>query len=346
MIVALIAGGAGTRLWPLSTPEYPKHLLKVTGDQSLLQSSYERAKRITDKIYVVTEASHAHHVRDQLPELPEEAFIVEPARRGTSGCFIAMVNRAKRDHGDDEPLAITWADHFVRDMDGYAATFKAAGDASQKYNLPVFVGVEPTYPSTGLGYIHKAELLEGEQLVHKGAGFKEKPNHELAQEFLSSGEYLWNTGYLVGTVKAFEAAMEKDCPDLWRDYQNLSATTDDESYNNAYLALESIAVDYTFNEKVQESLVAQGTFDWLDIGAFKDLYSVTQADEQGNCRLGGKVATLETTNSYVRNDDPARPVAVIGLDNVVVVNTPNGILVARTDMSQMVREAAKQFQDN
>jgi mannose-1-phosphate guanylyltransferase len=344
MIVALIAGGAGTRLWPLSTPDYPKHLLKVTGDTSLLQSSYQRAKRITGKIYVVTEAGHAHHVKDQLPDLSDGAFIIEPARRGTSGCLLAMLIRAKRDHGLDEPLAITWADHYVRDMEGYAETFKTAGDASLKYTLPVFVGVEPTYPSTGLGYIHKAGLLEGEQLVHKGAGFKEKPDLETAQHFLDSGEYLWNTGYLVGTVRAFEKAMEADCPQLWRDYQVLSATEGD-AYADAYLALENIAVDYTFNELVKESLVVPGTFDWLDIGAFKDLYTVTPADEQGNCILGSKIAIQETTNSYLRNDDPSHPMAVIGLDNVVVVNTPAGILVARKDLSQQVREAAKQLQE-
>ncbi|HSW98825.1 MAG TPA: sugar phosphate nucleotidyltransferase [Candidatus Saccharimonadales bacterium] len=343
MIVALIAGGAGTRLWPLSTPDYPKHLLTVTGDRSLLQSSYERAKCISGDIYVVTEASHAHHVKDQLPELPPEAFIIEPARRGTSGCFLAMLVLAKRRHGDDEPLAITWADHFIRDVEGYAETFKAAGAASQKYNLPVFIGVEPTYPSTGLGYIHKDGLLPDEQLVHKSAGFKEKPDQETAQTFLASGEYLWNTGYLVGTVRAFETAMQKDCPDLWQDYQKLFATEDEESYKQAYLALESVAVDYTFNERVHEALVVPGTFDWLDLGSFKDLYTVTDSNQDGNCVMGDKIAVLETQNSYIRNDDSSKPVAVIGLDNVVVVNTPAGILVARKDLSQMVKEASKEL---
>jgi mannose-1-phosphate guanylyltransferase len=343
MIVAIIAGGAGTRLWPLSTPEYPKHLLTVMGDKSLLQSSYERIKRLTDDIYVVTEAGHAHHVKDQLPELSDDDFIIEPARRGTSGCLLSVLVTAKRAHGDDEPVAMTWADHYVRDIEGYIESFRAAGEASKKYTLPVFIGVEPTYPSTGLGYIHKDGLLEGEQLIHRSAGFKEKPDLQTAQAFMTSGEYLWNTGYLVGTVRSFETAMQKDCPELWQSYQGLLNTSSEEEFKQAYLALENTPVDYSFNEKVQEALVAPGTFDWLDIGAFKDLYSVTDANEEGNAVLGPNIAVLETQNSYIRNDEPAKPVAVIGLDNVVVVNTPNGLVVARKDLSQLVKEASKQL---
>jgi len=342
MIVAIIAGGAGTRLWPLSTPDYPKHLLTVTGDKSLLQASYERAKRITDKIYIVTEAGHAHHVRDQLPEVSESAFIVEPARRDTSGCFLATLRRAKQDYDADEPIAFTWSDHYIRDTEGFAESFRIAGDATVKYHYPVLVGIEPTYASTGFGYIHKAELLDGEQLVHKTAGFKEKPDLETAQTFFNSGEYLWNGGYLVGTLGVFEHAMEADCPRLWQDYQKLLASQDEEAYKQAYLGLEKIAIDYTFNERVKNLLVVPGTFDWMDLGSFKDLYAASDANEDGNCLLGDKVVAMDTKNSYVRNDCD-KPVAVIGLDDVVVVNTPNGILVARKDMSQLVKEASKEF---
>jgi mannose-1-phosphate guanylyltransferase len=162
---------------------------------------------------------------------------------------------------------------------------------------------------------------------------------------MASGEYLWNTGYLVGTVHAFEAAIQKDCPELWESYQKLLSTPDEAAYKEAYLALENIAVDYTFNEKVTDALVVPGTFDWLDLGSFKDLYAVTDSNTEGNCVLGGKVAVVDTQNSYIRNDDSSRPVAVIGLDNVVVVNTPNGIVVARKDLSQLVKEASKQLQD-
>jgi mannose-1-phosphate guanylyltransferase/mannose-6-phosphate isomerase len=348
MIVALIAGGAGTRLWPLSTPDYPKHLLTVTGEQSLLQMAYDRAKRMSDDIYIVTEASHAHHVKDQLADLKDEAFIVEPARRNTSGCFLAALVRAKRDHGDDEPIAITWADHYIRDIDGFVESFHIAAEASKKYCRPVLVGVEPTYATTGFGYIHKAHLLEGEQLVFEVEGFKEKPHLELAQEFFRSGEYLWNCGYLVGTPKALEKTMEADCPKLWEDYQKLLAAAEEgeDAYKQAYLELDSIQLDYTFHELAKNLLVVPGIFTWLDIGAFKDLDTVTESDEKGNSVIAekGKVALIETENSYIRNDDE-KPIAVVGVDNIVVVSTPAGILVARKDQSQKVKEALQQFKD-
>lgn len=342
MIVTIIAGGAGTRLWPLSSADAPKHLLSIAGDCSLLCTAYERALKLSDHPYVLTLEDQLPVIKDQIPELPNDAVIIEPARRNTSGCFLAMLHHFRNQADHNEPIAMIWADHVIRDVEGFAESFKVAGVASQKYGLPVFVGIEPTYPSIAFGYIHKAELLEGEQLVHKALGFKEKPPHDLAHQFFRSGEYLWNGGYMVGTYTALTAAMEKYCPALWQDYQKLLAAPDDESFKEAYLALASVQIDYTFSELVKELLVVPGTFDWMDVGSFNDLYDVSDANEDGNAIIGEKIAAYETANSYIRNDED-KPVAIIGLDNVVVVNTPNGILVARKDLSQKIREVSKQF---
>ena len=144
MIVVIIAGGSGTRLWPLSTPSYPKHLLKVNGDKlSLMQHAYERAKRLTDKIYIATEASHVQHVKDQLQELPEEAFIVEPARRGTAHCILAALAEIGKTNDPEEPIAFIHADHYIRDVAGFAHSFKQAQEVSRSEKRIVLVGVEP-----------------------------------------------------------------------------------------------------------------------------------------------------------------------------------------------------------
>jgi mannose-1-phosphate guanylyltransferase/mannose-6-phosphate isomerase len=341
MIAVIVAGGAGTRLWPLSTPEYPKHLLKVVGEKSLLQAAYERAKALAEHIYVITEISHAHHVQEQLPELPESAFIIEPARRGTSGCTLAAIHFVQSRHPHDEAMAVLWADHHIRDVEGFVQSFKIAGRASEKYNRVALVGIEPTYPSTGLGYIHKAEAMENGSLIYNVAGFKEKPEQNLAEEFFQSGQYLWNGGYVVGTVNAFVAAMQEYCPQLWKDYQSLLATRSDEEYKQAYLALEDIALDYTFNELVKNLLVVPASFDWLDLGSFKDMDAAVEHDALGN-HLKGNIQVEEVQNCFVQNHEE-KPVAVIGLDNVVVVNTPTGILVARKDLSQKVKEVSKRF---
>lgn len=341
MIAVIVAGGAGTRLWPLSTPDYPKHLLKIVDEKTLLQAAYERASALAEHVYVITEISHAHHVRDQLPELPEDAFIIEPARRGTSGCALAAIHYVQSRHDHDEPMAILWADHNIRDVKGFVQSFKIAGKASKKYNRVALVGIEPTYPSTGLGYIHKAEPLDNGSLIYNVAGFKEKPEHTLAKKFFQSGEYLWNGGYVVGTVNAFTKAMETYCPQLWREYQSLLATKNDEEYKQAYLALENVQLDYTFNELVKDLMVVPASFDWLDLGAFKDMDAAVDHDAQGN-HTRGKVEMEEVENSFVQNYED-KPLAVIGLDNIVVVNTPTGILVARKDLSQKVKEVSKRF---
>lgn len=343
MITVIVAGGSGTRLWPLSTPEYPKHLLNVIDDSSLLQNAYARAKRLSDKIYIITEISHAHHVKEQLPQLPDEAFIIEPARRNTSGCMLAALYHIQSRHDNNEALTLLWADHCIRDAEGFAQSFKIAGRASEKHEQVVLVGIEPTYPSTGFGYIHKAESVnEDEFVIYNVAGFKEKPELALAQDFFQSGEYLWNGGYLVGSVNAFIKAMEAYCPQLWNDYKRLLASTNSEEYKNTYLSLENIALDYRFNELVEDLLVVPATFDWLDLGSFGDLHQAVLSDAQGNYTKGTCVELEEVENSYIYSQGN-KPVVIIGMDNVVVVNTKDGLLVARKDIAQKVGEVSKRI---
>lgn len=339
MIIVIIAGGSGTRLWPLSIGNYPKHLLQLTGKRSGVQEAYDRAKRITSDIYVVTEASHAHHVREQLPDLPETAFIVEPGRRGTASCFIAALDRVSKQHHDlDEPIGFLWADHFIRDVEGFTHAFKSAAEQSQRHGRVTLVGIEPTHPSTLFGYIEKGKIIDKEAFASEVASFKEKPDLPTARKFYNSGKYLWNGGYTVGSVNSFLSAMEKFAPERFAGYHQLQAAKTTDEYNKIYLDFESDAIDYAFSEKVDNLLVVPATFDWLDVGSFKELYEANDNDGQGNVITGkGVVETIEVENSYIRNDGEL-PVAVIGLDNIVVVNTPNGILVARKDLSQRVKE--------
>lgn len=345
MILVIIAGGSGTRLWPLSTPDYPKHLLKLTNNnKSLLQNTLDRARKLTDdeNIYVIPDSSHVHHVKEQIEGFPEDHILSEPARRGTASCIIRALQHIKKaGYDENEPVAFLWADHLIRDERGFVSTFKRAAKLVYDHKRNVFIGVEPTYPSTGLGYMHRGENVNGDTGVYDLLGFKEKPDAETAKKFLASGEYLWNTGYMVTSVEVFERDAERFAKDLKKRYDSLVSAQDVDA---AYLELESQALEYAYSEKLQGSIVMSGSFDWMDIGSFADLHSINIQDEAGNHVRGEKVVVDATTNSFVRNDTNT-PVAVIGLDNVVVVNSPNGILVVNKNFSQRVGDVSKMFKD-
>lgn len=338
MITVIIAGGSGTRLWPLSTPEYPKHLLKINGDnKSLLQNTYERAKRISATTYVITEVGHAHHIKEQLPELTDENFVIEPARRGTASCIVAALAHITGKHDADEPIAVFPADHFIRDVEGFSHSFKVAAEASVRSGRVVLVGVEPDHPATGFGYIQKDGIFDNDAFVYNVHSFKEKPAHEVAQEYVRSGNYLWNCGYFVGSLNTFKDSMQKYAPERLADYERLVAASDAD-YQDTYLSFENDSIDYALIEKVSDLLVVPAAFDWMDLGSFADIHKAVESDEVGNSVHGDRVALIDVENSLVQTQGD-KPVAVIGLDNIVVINTPNGILVARKDLSQKVKDA-------
>jgi mannose-1-phosphate guanylyltransferase/mannose-6-phosphate isomerase len=342
MIVVIIAGGSGTRLWPLSTHNYPKHLLRLTNERSLLQNTLGRVQKLTetDRIFVVSEASHSNHVVEQLPEIPKENILIEPARRGTASCFLLALNTIKKRGLDDQAIFFLWSDHIVRDQRGFATTAAQAGELAEKTGKVVFVGIEPTYPTTGLGYMEKGDRLQdGFKNAFELKKFVEKPDKKTATHYFRSGNYLWNTGYLIATLSTLEREIQDKNKHLWNDYQALRESS---NTKETYLGFESEAIDKALSEHVDDGLVVPATFDWLDIGSFHDLHGVSEQDSNGNYLYGDKVELEQVTNSYVRNEQ-GLPIAVIGLDNVAVVATENGLLVTNKTYAQKVGEVSKKL---
>lgn len=349
MIVVIIAGGSGTRLWPLSTPEYPKHLLNIAGEKSLLQNTFERVKRLTSvgKIYVSTEASHSDHVIDQLPELSEQQIIIEPARRDTMPCILNAVQFVSTRHGDDVPIASVHADHHIRDVDGFVQGLKVAAETAKKHQRITLLGVDPTHPDVKYGYINKGEIFDHEDFVYEIKSFKEKPEYKVAKEYFESGEYLWNMGYFVAPYSVFKKEITANADKHWHEQlARLEAAKTSGERDAIYLDFEKAPIDIALMEKVPNLLVMPGAFDWMDVGSFDDVHKVCSQDELGNALVGENIHVLDSEQVYIRNSDASKPVAVIGVDNVVVVNTKHGVLVMRADQSQKVKDVVTQLSKN
>lgn len=344
MIVLIVAGGSGTRLWPLSVPEYPKHLLSIVGDNSLLQNTFERAKKITsvDKIYISTEASHSDHVFLQLPELPKDHVIIEPARRDTMPCIMNALQFISTRHDKNEPIASIHADHQIRDVRGFTQAIKRAGEVSSKYKRITLLGMEPNQPDIKYGYIQKGNLFDSENFVYEIKSFKEKPPYDTAKKYFESGEYLWNMGYFVAPYNVFEDKIKVYADKSWNEQlHKLIKAKNNEERDSIYLEFNKEAIDTALMEKVSDLLVMPGTFDWMDVGSFDEIHQVSTQDEEGNAIIGNNVHVLDSAQVYARNDCDSRPLAVIGMDNVIVVNTEHGVLVMRTDQSQKVKQIAE-----
>lgn len=313
----------------------------------MLQTAYDRAKTLGDTVYVVTESSHAAHVRVQLSELPSEAFLIEPGRRGTAHCIVFALDVIARTHDKDEPVAFIHSDHYVRDIDGFARSFTIAAQVSQSNKEIVLIGIDPTYPATGFGYIERDGAIDTDKGVYKVQSFKEKPDFDTAQRYVVSGRYLWNCGYFVGSVATFLQEMERSAPELKADFEALATieTVQSDDYNQAYLALDNQVIDVALIEKAENLAVVAANFDWMDIGNFKDLHDVVQKDKEDNYVSGDNIHAIDVANVYIRNEEVNKPIAVIGLDNIVVVNTPDGILIARKDVSHRTGEVAKKIQE-
>jgi mannose-1-phosphate guanylyltransferase len=340
MIIVIIAGGSGTRLWPLSQGAHPKHLLALMNERSLLQNTYDRAKDMASEIFIATEASHSEEVRKQLPELSHGNILVEPGRRGTASVIALVLAQLKKRFGVDETIVFLHADHHIMNTELFCRTVNAAAEASAKTNAVALIGLKPTHPATGFGYIQTdAKLGEITEIPYFSVNsFKEKPAHDVATSYVASGDYLWNLGLFTATINVFEQAMKSSAPDLYDAYSQLG-TLHAKKLEEYYMGLPNQPIDTALIEKTKSLIVLPGTFDWADIGSFFDLHNILK-NAEGNV-VEGNIQMIHCEDSMIHGTD--KPIIAIGLSGIVVVDTPEGLLVCSKEQSQLVGDLVKKL---
>ncbi|MBU1019434.1 MAG: sugar phosphate nucleotidyltransferase [Patescibacteria group bacterium] len=340
MKAVILAGGAGTRLWPLSTEEKPKQFQSLTSDKTLLQEAAERLEFLQpEDIYVATNEKYVPYIEEQLPQIPRENILTEPALRDTATCIGFAAAMIGKDH-PDEVMAIVYADHLVQDKEEFATKLKAAEKLALRDNTLNIVEVEAREPNVNFGYVEIGETLEeiDGNPVKAFKKFTEKPDLETAKQYIESGNYLWNTGYYVWRISDILDRYQKHLPDTYNRLMKMQE--DPTSIETEYPQCEKISIDYAIMEKLEpeEVRILPAELGWSDIGTWETLFK--ELHKEGNVTKG-PVQTVDSEGNLIYNYENDKKLSILGIQNTVIVNTGSEILVCPLSESQNVKKLKK-----
>lgn len=337
MKAVLLAGGAGTRMWPMSRSHRPKQFFNIVGDQILLRDAYERlAKTFTpEDIYLSTSPAFAPLIKEYVPEIADDHLIIEPEKRDT-GPAMGFVAAKLVDVCPDEPIVFVPSDHYIGDEALFLRCLKIGGELIEQTGKLLDIAIPPVFPSTAMGYTKvgaQYATVDGVE-VFTFAGHTEKPNYDVAKQYLQDGAYLWHANYYMWTPRAFLAAFEK--------YAGMNK----EQFLDDYTGLTPISFDYAVTEKmnVDDVLIIRGDFGWSDIGAWDSLHDRLCEEKSGNVTKG-EVVCVDTKRSLVYGP-PEKLVTIVGMEGVVVVDTSDALLVCKLEDSQRIKEVRQLLKDH
>ena len=339
----IMAGGRGERFWPRSRHFRPKHLLPIVGDKPLLEQTINRLLPMipAENILVITNTHQESAVREVASMLPSENIVSEPVGRDTAAATgLATVLVSARDA--NASFAMLPADHVIKDSAEYRRNLEAAFVVAERGDVLVTLGIKPTEPATGFGYIQRGAAVEdaNNRAVHELVRFVEKPSREVAEGYLASGDYLWNAGMFVWRVPVISKAFGTHSPEIWDGLEAIAAGLGrgedlagllDEHYPN----IKRISVDYAVMEKAKNARVVPATFDWDDVGSWPAVTRHFEADSDGNVVLGQGLVEQGARNLVVSTDDHL--VSVLGADDLIVVHTPGATLVCPKSRAEEIK---------
>ena len=331
--VFIMAGGSGERFWPMSRSKTPKHLLRLLGDTTLLEMTARRLEGIVpwERVHVLTNEAQAEVVRAELPFLPVENILAEPAKRDTApACALAVGYAYARD--PEAVCVLLPADSMIHNVPTFQTQVEQAAEIAARRSAVVTFAVKPTYPSTGFGYLHLGELENGARQVLR---FVEKPDLPTAKSYLKSNQYAWNAGMFAWQASTFLRECDRLIPELAEFIRNFPQGCPKEYLATHFAELPKISVDYAIMEKAQEVIAIDTKFDWDDVGSWTSLPEHLGHDDDGNT-VRGAVHQFDSRNNVIIANK--RIVALCGVENLIVVETEDAILVCHRDSAQDIKK--------
>jgi mannose-1-phosphate guanylyltransferase len=358
----IMAGGVGSRFWPMSTPERPKQFIDVLGiGKSLIQLTVERFDTVIpiENVWIVTSEKYKNIVREQLPGVPESQILLEPCMRNTAPC-IEYVSRKIYAKYPDANLVFSPADHIVLDINTFREVIKNSLEFTKDREAILTLGMMPTRPETGYGYIKaissQQSAVSGQQFnlcrdvtpvasnIHKVEAFKEKPNLETAKSYLNEGGYYWNAGIFIWNVKMVVNTISNLVPDLASVFDKIEpyfyTEQEQEIVNQYFPTCPNISIDYAVMEKSEEVFVYPANFGWSDLGTWGSLYTHLDQDENRNATVGQNINLIDCKNCIVHTPSE-RKVVIQGLDNYIIAESDNTLLICRKEDEQLIKDWQK-----
>jgi mannose-1-phosphate guanylyltransferase len=337
-----MAGGVGSRFWPRSRKKKPKQLLNINSQFSMIQDTIKRLEGLatSDDILIITTQEQKDNLIEQVPFIPQKNIIAEPFGRNTAPCIGLAAIYLEAQH-PDAIMSIVCADHTIPNETEFKRVLKLGAETTYKSKSIITIGIVPTRPDTGFGYIQFDNNINKsyESGIFKVKKFTEKPNLEIAEQFLKSGDFLWNSGMFIMRIDVLLEQYKKHLPDLYNALKSLSGKFSNSNFENeleeTYKKINSVSIDYGIMEKATDVLVIKGDFGWNDLGSWNAVYLLSAKDENGNATVGEHIC-INSNNSYIYS--PNKLVATIGIDDLIIINSDDALLICKREKSQEVKD--------
>lgn len=341
--VVIMAGGKGERFWPKSRKKLPKQFLCLSNDgKTMIQHTVSRVEKLVDSedIFVVTSESYKNLVMEQLPNIPEKNILIEPISKNTAPCIGLAAIHIRVRYGDAVMIVLP-SDHVIKYNEMFLDTLKDAVVLAEENENMVTIGITPSYPETGYGYICLGKANEALQRIraYEVEAFTEKPTIEKAKEYVASGKFLWNSGMFVWKASTILSNISKELPKLYEGLIRIKEAlgTDDEArvLKEEFMAFTSVSIDYGIMEKCKNIYTLPGNFGWDDVGSWLALERINTTNDSGNV-ISGNIITIDSKNSIIQGSE--KLIATIGIENLVIVETKDAILISRKDQVQDIKK--------